>query len=352
MLEKYWSRPVVLLAFAPIVMSCGIVSNVVSTVKGGGCAEMASGDFSQFRIDGAPALEADVKAFLDASYTVNKVAADMETTLVASCSLIGKDIGVDQAILDLKPASGEKVCGAVAAKIGDILKAKAGVTLSLDVGTPNCEVDVGTVTTCLGVSLDPGTLKASCQGGDISGQCDGDCQGTCSASANAGPTHAGSGASCSDTCTGGCSVAYMAPKCSGDFKPPTGTSPKKLLACGLKGIAATKCVVPVKINVNGRADADLQNLVSSLQANLPAIIAMQTATAPKLVAAAAGVGKAGYDLKSTLGPKAGLHGGACLVSGIAKVTSATLDINSDVNASASLRVSVSGGTSGGASASR
>src|SRR5450432_856793 len=143
--------------------------------------------------------------------------------------------------------------------------------------------------------------------------------------------------------TGGCSVAYKAPTCSGDFKPPIGAfTEKKLIACGLKEIAATKCDVPVAVNVNGGGAADLQKLVASLQANLPAIAAIQVGTAPKMTAAVAGVTKAGFDLKSSI-TKVGIHGGACVATGVAKVATASTAIKSNIDTSASVSVSLSGG---------
>jgi hypothetical protein len=347
------SWPVVMVGLSvPWTVDCGVFNGIKDAASASDprCGEMETGDFSHFSIKGQPVVEADVKAFMDASYTFNKIVVDTEASLIASCASIGKDIGVDPVALDLKPDggnSGAKVCGAVAAKVGDILKASPGTTLALNVGTPTCRLDIGAVTDCLGVPLDPAALALSCQGGDVGGQCDGDCQGTCSGAAGAGATQSSAGGSagghCAGACTGGCSVAYKAPTCSGDFKlPPGAFGEKKLIACGLKGIAATKCDVPVDVTVNGSGSADVQKLVASLQANLPAIAAIQAGTAPKMVAAVAGVTKAGIDLKSTI-TQVGIHGGGCVAAGIAKVATASTAIKSNIDASASVSVSLSGG---------
>jgi hypothetical protein len=358
MIRNMWRRlswPMVVAGLTvPWTVNCGLVDGIQKTAKDANptCSEMDTGDFSQFSIKGQPVVEADVKAFLDASYTFNKIVVDTEASLIASCAAIGKDIGVAPTVLALQPDggnSGAKVCGAVAAKIGDILKASPGVTLAVNVGTPSCRLDISAVTDCLGVPLDPAALALSCQGGDVGGQCDGDCQGTCSGGAGAGATQSSAGGSagghCAGTCTGGCSVAYKAPTCSGDFKPPPGAfSEKKLIACGLKGIAATKCDVPVTITVNGPGSADVQKLVASLQTNLPSIAAIQVGNAPKMMAAAAGVTKAGFDLKSTI-TKVGIHGGGCVAAGVAKVATASTAIKSNIDASASVSVSLSGGGS-------
>ena len=356
MIRNVWrqvSWPMVVVGLSvPWTVDCGVFNGLKDAASSADprCGEMETGDFSHFSIKGQPVVEEDVKTFMDASYTFNKIVVDTEANLIASCAAIGKDIGVDQATLDLKPdggSNGAKVCGAVGAKIGDILRASPGVTLSVDVGTPTCRLDITAVTGCLGVPLDPAVLKLSCQGGDVGGQCDGDCQGTCSAGAGVAAMQSSAdgsaGGHCAGTCTGACSVAYRAPTCSGDFKPPIGAfTEKKLIACGLKGVAATKCDVPVAVNVNGSGGADLQKLVASLQFNLPAIAAIQVGTAPKMAAAVAGVSKAGFDLKSSI-TKVGIHGGACIATGVTKVATASTGIKANIDASASVTGSLSGG---------
>ena len=82
--------------------------------------------------------------------------------------------------------------------------------------------------------------------------------------------------------------------------------------------------------------------MASLQANLPAIAAIQVGTAPRITAAVAGVTKAGFDLKSTI-TKVGIHGGGCVAAGVAKVATASTAIKSNIDASASVGVSLSGG---------
>src|ERR1700722_19375761 len=189
MIRNVWrqvSWPMVVLGLSvPWTVNCGMVAGLQSAAGAADprCGEMETGDFSHISIKGQPAVEADLKAFLDGSYTFNKIVVDTEANLIASCASIGKDIGVDPVTLALKPDggnSGAKVCGAVAAKVSDILKASPGGTLSVDVGTPACRLDIGAVTDCLGIPIDPATLTLSCQGGTVGGQCDGDCQGTCS----------------------------------------------------------------------------------------------------------------------------------------------------------------------------
>jgi hypothetical protein len=415
---KLVAMPFVVLGLgSPALVNCGAVPGMPA---GMGCAEMDSGDFSQLKFS-SPAVDVKVKSFLEASVTFKKMAVDMETDLITSCGLIGKDIGVDAATLDAKADGGgdgaKKVCGAVAAKITDLLKANAGVSIALDVGDPSCKIDVEAMMTCLGGAIKPGELKAACSGGEISGKCDAQCSGTCSAEVGAacsGTCHGGcsgkcdatfsgtcggnckgkcdgkatgsgakakcagkcegscdanasgscggtcdgkcdaqcdvkAGAKCTGTCSGGCSAEMKAPKCSGDFKPPS-ADPKKLLGCGLKGIATAKCDLPVKINVSGSASADITKLVASLQANLPKIIALQVGTAKKVGASVTGLVSAGAELKD-VGASLGLHGVACVGTAIGGNVAAAAGIKANADVSVNLSVSVKGGGSAGASGS-
>jgi hypothetical protein len=199
---------------------------------------------------------------------------------------------------------------------------------------------------CDGKAMKSGACKGKCDGGcdaKASGTCGGTCSGTCDVACTAK-----AGAKCSGNCTGGCSVAYKAPKCTGDFKPPS-ADPKLLLSCGLKALAATKCDVPVQVTVNGQANSDIQKLVTALQAALPKIVAIQKGTATKLTAAGVGVVKGGVDIKD-VATSGGLHAGACIANGVGVSTTAAAAINTDVSASASVSVSV-GGASASASAS-
>src|SRR5262249_33107877 len=143
-----------------------------------------------------------IKGFLDAAYSLNKVIVDMEAGLMASCGQIGKDLGMSDAELKAEPGGGkgaEKVCGAVAAKIKGIMKANAEAKLSVEFKEPKCYADIEVMQKCFadcGSPVSGGDVKASCQGGEISGKCDAECKGSCTVEA---------GAQCTGTCSASCS---------------------------------------------------------------------------------------------------------------------------------------------------
>lgn len=224
---KLITMPVLMLGLAsPLLVNCsglpggmkppGPLGDIADAA--GGCPEMDKGDFASLKIAGGAAVEGKVKGFLDAAYSLNKVVADMEVDLISSCAELGKAIGMGDADVKADPGGGEgakKVCGAVAAKVGDMLKANADAKLSVDIGAPKCYADITVMQKCFegcGSPVKGGDLKASCKGGEISGKCDAECKGTCTVDA---------GADCSGTCSGSCSGkcdANFSGKCGGNCK--------------------------------------------------------------------------------------------------------------------------------------
>lgn len=420
---KLFSMPVLMLGLAsPLLVNCsggipgagklpGPVGDLADAA--GGCPEMDKGDFASLKISGGPAVEGKVKGFLDAAYSLNKVVGDMEVDLIASCGELGKAIGMSDADVKADPNGGEgakKVCGAVAAKVSDMLKANADAKLSVEIGSPKCYADIGVMQKCFadcGSPVKGGDLKASCQGGDISGTCSGKCSGSCTVDAGAdctgtcggscsgkcdanfsgkcggnckgkcdGKNSSGkcagqcegscdasaegscqgtctgkcsascqmkAGASCSGKCSGGCSVEMKEPSCSGEFKPPS-VDPSCQVSCAAKGAASAKCDPPaVTIKVAGKANSDVQKLVLALQTTLPKIVKIQLGTGKNIVSSVVAVGKAGADLKS-VATSAGAKALVCIASAIKTTATASASINVNVQASASVGGSVKGGT--------
>jgi hypothetical protein len=219
---KLFTMPVVMIGLAsPLLVNCGALpaGALPGPLKdvadaAGGCDEMKSGSFADLKFQGDAQVEGKIKGFLDASYSLNKVVADMEIGLIASCGKLGKDLGLSDAELKGDAGGGkgaEKVCGAVSAKLSGMLKANAEAKLTVQVDPPKCYADIDFMTKCLGDCGSPvtgGKLEASCKGGEISGKCDAECKGKCSVDA---------GASCTGTCKASCSG-----KCDVGFKGTCG----------------------------------------------------------------------------------------------------------------------------------
>ncbi len=373
---KFAATPFVIFGLAsPMLVNCDAIKGAASAM-GAGCDEFNTGNFAELKFQGmAPQVEGKIKGFLSASYDLKKILVDMETGLMASCGKLGKDIGVTDEEMKAEAGGGkgaEKICGAVAAKISGMLKGNASGKLSLEIGAPKCSVDVQAMTKCFGECggvVKGGELKASCSGGEIGGKCDGKCDGKdsknkackgkcdgkCDASAKgsctgtcggkcSGGCKAKAGAKCEGSCSGGCSVEMKAPKCSGDFKPPS-VSVDCQLSCAAKGLAYTTCEAPsLKVKIDGKANADLEKLVAALQADLPEILKIQLGVAKKIGVAGAAVAKAGVDVKAALNPSMGLKAAGCIAAGLEASVSASMSIDVNIKASASVGGSAKGGT--------
>jgi len=391
-ISKIVAGPALLLGLAsPFLLNCGALGNLT----GASCDELKTGDFANFKLEGvAPDVEAKFKGLLDAVYSVNKLTIDMETGLIESCGELGKALGMPEADLKAEPSKGEgakKVCEAVAAKIGGIVKANAEAKLSIEIGEPKCGADVDALIDCFkgcGVTIDPGKIAANCEGGEISGKCDAECKGSCSVEGGVackgkcdgtcegkcdgkdakgaacsgkcdgkcgGSCKIEGSAKCEGTCSGGCTAEIKAPKCSTEFKPPS-VSADCQMNCAAKTAASVTCSPPtVKITNSGKASADIDSLIKNLQVSVPKIAKIQLGLAKRLVGQVKGLATACAalpDIAKGLVPPTGkgvIKAGFCAAQVIEISTGigASLDLN--VSASASIGGSISGSASASAS---
>ena len=407
-----------LMLTSPLMFNCGPLPGPAGELAGAAsCPEMKDGNFANLAVAGGGDVEAKVKGFLDASFTLDKMVTEMELSLIASCAELGRGIGMSDAELSAQPGGGEggkKVCAAVAAKVDGILKANASAKLTLDWKEPTCYIDIDAMNGCLagcGAVVEPGNLDASCDGGEVSGQCDAECKGSCTVEASAECSGECSGtcegkceadfrgecggtcngkcdgkdssgkctgkcegkcdaqakgscggscegscsasckmegkADCSGSCSGGCTADVKAPKCSGDFNPPK-VDPTCHLKCTLTGMASASCDPPkLIIKVDGQANAEIEGLVLALQTSLPNILKIQLGAAKRVGAAATGVVQTGVEVKD-VAANAGAQALLCI--GVAGTASAKAAASIDVNveASASVSASASGKASGSA----
>ena len=376
---SFWkkvSAPVLLMGLAsPLLVNCDGLA-----IPGADCPALKDGNFANLKLEGGAEVEGKLKGFLEAVYNLDKLALEMETGLIESCSELGKAMGMEGPEVDgVTPDSGEgakKVCGAVAAKVEANISASADVTLSVEIGEPKCSVDIDAMSECLGTcgpAIDPGEFEASCEGGEISGECSGECSGSCTIEAGAecggtcngtcegkcdGEDSSGScagkcegscsascqvegKAECAGSCSGGCSVDLKAPTCSGTFKPPS-VSVDCHANCSAKLAGSATCEPPsLSIKVEGEAAAELEATVKGLEVSLPKIIAIWKGMGVKLVATGEALVKQGQELPS-IASKAGLQGIACIGMAAEMAVSASASISVNVEASASVGGSVGG----------
>jgi hypothetical protein len=279
------------------------------------------------------------------------------------------------------PAGGEgakKVCAAVAAKVKGTLDANADAKLSVEIGEPKCSADIEALTKCFaecGATVSPGEFKAACEGGEISGSCEGDCSGSCSAEGGvqctgacdgtcegkcegkdstgkcdgkcegkcSGGCKADAGVKCEGNCSGECSVEMKAPKCSGEFKPPS-VSADCQMNCSAKTAASVTCDPPsVNIKIDGKANADIEGLVEGLKVALPKIVKIQLGTGQRLVGQVKAVAEAAAKLPDMAAGMAGmgaLKAGVCATMAVEMITGASASVSVNVEASASVGGSV------------
>lgn len=210
---------VLIVASVPLLNNCGKLPGVpnVPGVPGGCPANIADASAimsANFGLEGE--LEGKVKAALAAGASVQAIAADVEGEVVAACSGLAKDLGAKDD--DLKPKEdgpGKKAEAAcdVATKLVGEFKAKAKGKFVVDVKPPKCEASLDASVDCAAkcdAQVKPGSVKATCSGGEISGSCDAKCEGKCTVEASASCE-----GSCSGSCQGECS-AEISGKCDGE----------------------------------------------------------------------------------------------------------------------------------------
>ncbi len=260
---KLAAMPAALIVVAsPLIANCsgglpGIGGGALGDVAGAmeGCPEFEKGDFS-----GVANLDASAKGFLEASAKFSALVKEMEVGLIDACGELGKALDVPEAELKAEPKDGEgakKVCGAVAAKLDAFMKANADAQLEIELVAPKCYADVDTMMKCFGECgspIQPGELKASCEGGEITGKCDGKCSGSCKVAA---------GAECKGTCQGSCSGkcdAKFSGKCGGKCDGKCDGKDSKGAACA--GTCEGKCDAKAEGscggNCEGKCDASCE----------------------------------------------------------------------------------------------
>lgn len=213
---KLVAMPVLLLGLSsPLLVNCGAVPGGLPGPAGdladaaSGCDELKSGAIADLNFKGDAKGSAKIKSFLDATANLHKATIEMDASLAASCTELGKGLGMGEGELKSDDAEGkraEKVCTAVAAKLEASMKANAEAKISVEFQEPKCYVDVAAMQDCFAkcdAAIEPGKLEASCQGGEIRGTCDAECKGSCTVEA---------GAQCTGTCGGSCSG-----KCEANF---------------------------------------------------------------------------------------------------------------------------------------
>ena len=206
-----------------------------------------------------------------------------------------------------------------------------------------------------------GNCKGKCDGKDAKGKCAGKCEGSCDAQAegSCGGQCEGScsascevkapKASCSGRCSGSCDVAFKAPSCSAEFKPPK-VSIECQASCAAKAQASLKCDPPgVVVLVGGKASAEVTEVVEGLKKALPKIAEINLTKGKAVLKVGQELANQVKGATDAIG-KAGVKAATCATVAVAGVASATAGISASVEFSAKVNVSASGKASAGGSA--
>jgi hypothetical protein len=207
--------------------------------------------------------------------------------------------------------------------------------------------------TCDGVATPAGGMAhcaGTCQGkctpltGTVtcSGKCDATCQGTCKGNCKLDSTvNVNCGAMVK--CKGGCTVAYKAPQCETELKPPMCTGDASCQgSCKSRADLTAKCDPPVATFVFSGNSDDLAKLKAVIETDLPKIWLVAKTQGPLAVKATlnfADTGQAVVTTAATLGGKAIACAGAAASAAI----SASVSVSVSVQASASVSTSCGAG---------
>jgi hypothetical protein len=174
------------------------------------------------------------------------------------------------------------------------------------------------------------------------GTCTGKCTGSCKLAANA-MVNCGAMVNCK----GGCSVAYKAPKCEGELKPPSCNVDANCEAsCQSHAEATASCTPPqVALDCTATATGDIPKLVATLQANLPAIVLAVESQGQLAIKASGHVVSSGTAVVANI-TSAGGKALACAQAAVSGAASASASVNVSVMASASVSGSAGGPTKG------
>lgn len=313
------------------------------------CPELGGGAM-RANFTGDAKANANIRAFVQASGDLGKLAAQVEADVLGACERMGRDLGIPAA--QMGPST-ETKCAAVAAKIDAILKAGASVSMKASVTPPECKVAANAYAECSGqctAQLDPGSVVANCEPGKLSGMCEGTCGGTCdgvcrgdcSGACSAKDASGKCAGTCSGTCSGKCEATCHA-KCTGTWKAPhcdvKVNAPKAEADCNASCKAhaeltaqCTEGKVSIQTNVN---TGEIPKLIATLQANLPILIRAELGYGKRIAGDIETLVKVGGEMPNAMA-EAGGHALACIGASANTVVRAQASISVSVKASASI----------------
>lgn len=293
---------------------------------------------------------ATIRAFVQASGDLGRLAARAEAEVSGACERMGRDLGVSRAQMG---DTTETKCAAVAAKMDAIMKAGANASIKATYTPPACNVSAEARASCAAECsghVDPGSVVASCEPGRLSGQCvgtcggscEGVCRGDCSGECTARDASGKCAGQCKGTCHGQCEATCHA-KCEGTWKAPhcdvkvnaPSAEVKCDASCKAHAELTAECTEP-KVTIQSNVNAgEMAKLVATLTANMPALIKAEIGYGQRISNDIETLIKVGGDLPDAMAT-AGGHALACIGASASAVARAQVSISVSVKASASI----------------
>lgn len=288
---------------------------------------------------------AKLKAFLEATVTLNEAVVSLEGEVKASCGAMAEKLGV--------PADGDtkKVCDGVAEAIKANLKAgikgKAGFKVEYKpaVCTVNADVAVDAAAKCEASAQ--ADVKVECTG-TCEGTCKGACKGECEGEAGGGGAKGECSGKCKGTCEGSCSGGCEG---SADVQASAECEAKAEVSANLEA----ECTPPeVNVEYEAKVVVDkpkVEAVAEALKEGLPKLLSVQaklkgpTALAIKTWSKTAkNLAQASGKLYSSLGDQA-----TCVAGQLTAAAGTVAKVNASFSVSVEASASVSGaaGASGG-----
>ncbi|MEN9578261.1 MAG: hypothetical protein RJA70_1270 [Pseudomonadota bacterium] len=328
------------------------------------CPQLESGDPLSATYAADALVNARIAAFVAASASLHELSLEMSGTASQACASMAADLGatVPASNEGADPGSSTKAsCGALAARIDQILEAGVSAKVKVDAQAPRCEVDASTKAECSGkceVELTPGEIVARCDPGKLSGRCEGTCTGRCDGTCDGacdgacsaknasgeceGQCDGQCNGSCDATCHAGCKGEWQAPKCEAKLTPPKASADCQA-SCSARAEFKASCE-PAKVNVEASADVEeVTKLVATLRAHLPLLLKAQIGMGKRVLGEVETVVRIGADMPNAIG-EAGLQAAACVAAAAHASTQASVRIRVSVEASAKVSGKVGAST--------
>lgn len=353
-------------------------------------------------VDVDPNVRAIMSASVDFSVAAERVKGEVLAACAGVAVDLGAQdtwSGAESIGAAISNEHGTGACDQAAARIDGLVPPgqTVGADIAIAVTRGACHLDFDRQVECdtqcsLQADCDPGTIETRCEPGELSvvcsaecaagaecvgtpelpancmgmceSECVGECHGTCaedsagSSEESMGACNGKCSAACNGTCsgickiqhpegiscgaevrcTGGCTAAYTAPQCTGEFTPPSCELDTVCHdACTCKVTANPVCT-PTTVKVYVTTDSpELDPLVATLQTHLPRLLDAGERQGRLALAAGERLIDAGATLEGRVEDLSG-KSLACVGESIGRVTGSVADVKIAIESSARLTV--------------